>query len=176
MVGGPHARQNRQNCGSPKRKKPPDFHPAASLSVLAVLSGELQIHSLRAAAILLNIESHLRAFFKRRQAGALDCGNVNENVLAARFRRDEPETTGRIEKFNGAGLAHRDIPFPYVGRKDGTGLQILSSKVGKGSFAKIARTDDPAAVLTECPRMGRSNISTHQHFAFGPDLQETQVP
>jgi hypothetical protein len=150
------------------------FSPAASSIQTVLQSGELQIDGLRAATVLLDRERHFRAFFKRRKTGALDCGNVDENILAAIFRRDEAEATGRIKELYGAILAHGDIPFPYVGRKDRNNICVLASKVGKGSLAGSIRTDDPTAVLTECPRIGRSNISTYQQFAFGPDRPETQ--
>jgi hypothetical protein len=159
-----------------RRKKQSRRHPGqAALSIqIDRQSGKLQVDGLRAAAILLDRERHFGAFFKRRKAGAFDCGNVDEDILAAIFRRDETESTGRVEKLYGAILAHGDNPFPHVGRKDRTCHGIRSSKVGKGILAGFVRLNGPAAVLTECPRMGRSNIPAHQHFAFGLDRPETQ--
>jgi hypothetical protein len=79
-----------------------------------------QIDCLRSFAALVgfSFERNLLAIFQSRQAGSLDRGDVDENVFASVFRRNEAKTFGVIEKFNCAGLRHCRLlcPSPIVAR------------------------------------------------------------
>ena len=55
-----------------------------------------------AIAAGFDLERHLLSVRKTGQTGAFDGGDVDEDVLAARFRLDEAEAFLRIEKFHGA--------------------------------------------------------------------------
>jgi hypothetical protein len=58
-------------------------------------------------AVLNNFEADLLAFDERRHAGALNGGDVDENVVSAVFRLDEAEAFGGIEELNGSD-GHND--------------------------------------------------------------------
>src|SRR5262249_31199963 len=70
-------------------------------------SDELQIDGLRPAAVPVGLDriGQLHALAEIRQTGALDGGDVHENVLAATLRRDETIALRLIEELDGTFLA-----------------------------------------------------------------------
>src|SRR5262249_11776054 len=65
------------------------------------LLGRLEIDGRRAAALGGDLVVDLLAFVQAVQARALDRADVNEHVLAAVRRLDEPEPLGGIEPLDG---------------------------------------------------------------------------
>lgn len=73
-----------------------------------------------AGPVLLQFIGQALALAERAHAGALDCADMDEGVLAAVFRLDEPETLGVVEKFYGADW-HFHIPSmgnPDIGLRE----------------------------------------------------------
>jgi hypothetical protein len=64
------------------------------------LSAELIGGHLARALVLDELEGDLLTFPEIAHASALDCGDVDEHVLAAIIRLNEAETLGGIEPFN----------------------------------------------------------------------------
>src|SRR4051794_21536185 len=73
--------------------------------------------SLRALGALLGLELDVRALGQRLEAVATDRAEMNENVLPAVSRRDEPEALGVVEPLHGSGC-HRNTP-PHTQSKNG---------------------------------------------------------
>jgi hypothetical protein len=63
-------------------------------------SDELQIDGLGAALVGFDVEADALAFVEAAKSGGLNGGHVDEHVLAAAFRRDEPETLRGVEELN----------------------------------------------------------------------------
>jgi hypothetical protein len=57
---------------------------------------------LAALAVVLKLEADLLTFLKVVHSSPLNCGYVDENVLAASVRLNEPESLGRVEPLNSA--------------------------------------------------------------------------
>jgi len=55
-----------------------------------------------------DVEGDLLVILQAGVARPLDCGDVDENVLAAALGGDKAETLGAVEPFHGA-IGHRDI-------------------------------------------------------------------
>src|SRR5262245_7057143 len=74
---------------------------------IAWKSDELQIDGLRPAAVPVRLDciGQLHALAEIRQAGALDGGDVHENILAATLRRDETIALRLIEELDSTSLA-----------------------------------------------------------------------
>src|SRR6185437_15651865 len=64
---------------------------------------------LAGAAVLLDLEVDLLAFDQGRQSSALDSGDVDENVRAARVRLDEAEALGGVEPLDRSSC-HKNSP------------------------------------------------------------------
>src|SRR5215470_15886080 len=75
-------------------------------------AGDDEIDSLRPLALLvgLDVEADALAFVERLQAGALDRGDVNEDVTTAVVRLDESITAFAIEELDRTGHCHRETP------------------------------------------------------------------
>ena len=71
---------------------------------------------LAGAAVLLNLEIELLAFHQAGQTGALDGGDVDEDVLAAIVRLNEAEALGAVEPLNGTCWRGR-TPWDRAGKK-----------------------------------------------------------
>src|SRR5579864_2721190 len=72
-------------------------------------SRDFEIFRRRPAAVGHEFVFHGLTFIERAQAGALDGRDMDENVLVAARRFDEPVALGRVEPFDGA-LLHRLPP------------------------------------------------------------------
>src|SRR5215831_15984688 len=75
-------------------------------------AGDDEIDSLRPLALLvgLDVEADALTFVERFQAGALDRGDVNEDVATAVVRLDEAITALAIEELDRTGHCHRETP------------------------------------------------------------------
>src|ERR1051326_6911600 len=75
-------------------------------------AGDGEIDSLRPLALLvgLDVEADALTFVERLQSGALDRGDVNEDVATAVVRLDESVTALAIEELDRTGLCHRETP------------------------------------------------------------------
>jgi hypothetical protein len=62
-----------------------------------------------------DVEGHFLVVCETGEASALDCGDVDENVLAAVIGSDKAETFGGVEPFHGAS-SHRVFPFKMSAR------------------------------------------------------------
>ena len=63
---------------------------------------EISRRFLPALAIVLKLEADFLTFSKVTHSGPLNCGYVDENVLAAAIWLNEPESLGRVEPLNRA--------------------------------------------------------------------------
>ncbi|CCV08717.1 hypothetical protein MESS2_790009 [Mesorhizobium metallidurans STM 2683] len=100
---------------------------------------------LASAAVLLDLEVDLLAFDQGRQSSALDCGDVDENVRAARVRLDEAEALGGVKPLDRTSC-HFDSPSHLL-LFDQTEIQpvcieILEIDVSKREYRE-ARIDRP---------------------------------
>ena len=75
-------------------------------------SRDLQIFRRGPATVCHELVFDLLAFIERTQAGALDSGDVNEHILVAARRLDEPLALSRIKPLDGA-LLHRLSPNSF---------------------------------------------------------------
>src|SRR4051794_8432154 len=73
-------------------------------------SGNLEVLRGCLAAVLHEVVFNHLIFIKGRQSGALDGGDVDEDVLVTAVRLDEPIALGRVEPFDGALLRHPQSP------------------------------------------------------------------
>src|ERR1700761_3522888 len=71
--------------------------------------GDLQVFRGRLAAIFHEVILHDLIFIEGRESGALDGGDMDEHILIAAVRLDEPIALGRVEPFDGT-LRHRLSP------------------------------------------------------------------
>ena len=78
--------------------------------------GELKPDRLRALAhaVRLDLEGHPLTIGEVADAGGLERGHVDEDVLRAALGGDEAEAFRRIEELYGASLAHMGFLFPLV--------------------------------------------------------------
>src|SRR5262249_41119727 len=70
-----------------------------------------EIDRFGAAGVLLRVEADALALVERAQTGALNCGDMHEDVLAAAFGCNEPKAFGDVEEFDRSGL-RRHSAFP----------------------------------------------------------------
>jgi hypothetical protein len=91
---------------------PPAKSETVLRSRLQFRSDSLQILSSRLARLAIDhdLERDALAFTQFAQAGALDCADMDENVLAAAFRLDKSVTLLRVEPFDGS-VAHGGHSF-----------------------------------------------------------------
>ena len=92
-------------AAGPARRETSNRRPDDLLGYL--FFDDLQVHGLwtAPAAIVLGLEGKLGSLGELLKAGALDRRDVDEDVLAARFRRDEAEAAIVVEEFERAVLA-----------------------------------------------------------------------
>src|SRR5690348_10922220 len=88
---------------------------------MRALARYLQVDGLGSLAPLvrLGFEGNSHTVGQRGNAGTLDGSDVNEHILAAIIRCNEPIALGRIEEFHGAVLAHR-VAFSFSYRSGGS--------------------------------------------------------
>src|SRR5579864_6730166 len=79
-------------------------------------SRDFEVFRRRSAAVGHEFVLHGLTFIERAQPGALDGRDMDEDVLVAACRFDEPVALGRIEPFDGA-LLHRLPPQSLCQRR-----------------------------------------------------------
>src|SRR5580698_9103030 len=79
------------------------------LRLVCASSGNLEIFRGRLAAIFHQVIFHDLVFVEGRKSRTLDRRDMDEDVLVADGRLDEPVTLGRVEPLDGA-LLHRLSP------------------------------------------------------------------
>src|SRR5262245_24117596 len=84
-----------------------EITPAANIGIRNL--GEFQVNGLGSARIRLDVERNALAFAQRADAGCFQRRRMDENVLAAAFRRNETKTFLRIEELH-CSHGHRLIP------------------------------------------------------------------
>src|SRR5690348_13180755 len=79
-------------------------------------AGHDKIDGLRSLALLvgLDIKTDALAFLQRLQPGALDRGDVYEDVATAVVRFDEAVAALTVEELDRTGHCHRETPSPVV--------------------------------------------------------------
>src|SRR5215470_15594359 len=77
-------------------------------------AGDDEVDGLRTLALLvgLDVEGDALPLGQRLEAGALDGGDVHEDVPASVVRLDEAVAALGIEEFDGTCHGHRETPFP----------------------------------------------------------------
>jgi len=114
----------------------------ASTSVVAdknrVKLGSLKLLGghLAGPAVAGDLEAELLAFLQIAHASTLDCGDVNEHILAAVVRLNEAETLGGIEPFHDAG-GHEE-PSLLANSVARRRLPTGSERFRKGEFVRNA--------------------------------------
>ena len=89
---------------------------------------------LAAARIVLGVELHLLAFAKALDASALQCGGMNEDVLAAIIRLDETKAFLAIVELDGA----RSHICPFTdGVHGGTGVHDGSPVPSSSNLERV---------------------------------------
>src|SRR4051812_16214050 len=73
-------------------------------------SGDLLVLRGCFAAVLHEVVFNHLVFIEGGESGALDGGDVDEDVLVTAVRLDEPISLGRVEPFDGALLRHPQSP------------------------------------------------------------------
>src|SRR5262249_34192498 len=86
----------------PQGGHPPHHSTSRSDRRIASESLDLEIHGRCFSAVLLDLILDVLPFVERVQSSALDCGDVDEDVLAATLRLNKSIALGRIEPLHRA--------------------------------------------------------------------------
>ena len=81
--------------------RPRDRHPKATVTKSRVVLDDVDVRGVRALRAGLGVEGDLRAFGQRLEAGAVDGGMVDEEILTGLVGRNEPEALLLVEPLNG---------------------------------------------------------------------------
>jgi len=137
MFGGAHLSQPRVQT------RTAGLHPSVPENQSSGRLAHLDVGCLLTAPtrIIFNLEADLIAFVERWQASALQCGDVNKNVLAAILRSNEAETFGVVEELYGAVNSHGGIPFPsklWIDEAEPTFREACALSEYRGRFVQTA--------------------------------------